>query len=143
MTGRTLAALLLLALLRPEAAGAGGSARAPPQQFLPLPSIAAAPLPAPLPPPTSSGVATAPPGGISPILLQPWGPAYAPAQPAAPAYPPVALPGPIDQQKLGSYRSWLENQERMIERGGTSPDSLLAREIRQQLLQLDQNRGGP
>jgi hypothetical protein len=141
MTGRTLAAALL-PLLLPAAAMAGGKVGAPPVQFLPRPAIAASP-PAPLPPPTSSAVATTPPGGISPILLQPWGPAYAPAQPTAPAYPPVALPGPIDQQKLGSYRSWLENQERMIERGGTSPDSLLAREIRQQLLQLDQKGGGP
>lgn len=131
---------LLLLALSAEAASAAGAAR-PPIQLLPLPTVTAAPLPAPLPPPTNPGFAPAPENGISPLLLQP-GPAFPlPRSEPSTAYPPPSLPGPIDQQKLTSYRMWLQGQERLLERGG-GPDAILGREIRQQLLQLDQS-GSP
>jgi hypothetical protein len=112
------------------------SARALPQ-LLPVPAIAAPPVPAPVPPPINPGAAAAPPAGISPFLLQP-GPAFALPRQASPP-PSPTFPAPIDQQKISSYSLWLRGQQRLLDRGGVSPDDLLAREIQQQLLQLDQS----
>jgi hypothetical protein len=138
------AGLALLLMLNAAAGGAGGAGGAPvraPEQLLPLPAIAAAPVPAPMPPSVNSGVAAAPSDGLSPLLLQP-GPAFVLPQPANPAYPPPSLPGPIDQQKISTYRSWLLGQQRLRQRGG-NPDDYLGREIQQQLLQLEQPAGSP
>jgi hypothetical protein len=126
--------LVLLSLML---SAAGASAR-PVQQLLPRPKIAAPPVPAPLLPPTSPRAAAAPPQGISPLLLQP-GPVFALPQRASPSSPPPTFPAPIDQEKIGSYKTWLSGQLRLLERGGVSPDDLLFREIQQQLLQLDQS----
>jgi hypothetical protein len=99
-------------------------------------------MPPPINPGAAPGTAAGPPDGISPLLLQP-GPAFALPQQASPAYPPEPLPGPIDQQKIDSYRTWLEGQQRLFERRGGSANDLLGREIQQQLLQLEQSGGSP
>jgi hypothetical protein len=139
VTAKAASCALLLVLSTAAARAAGPPTRVP-EQLLPLPPIAAAPLPAPLPPPINPGFAAAPSDGISPLLLQP-GPAFPLPQQASPAYPPLPLPGPIDQQKISSYRIWLQGQRRLLERGGSS-DDYLGRQIEQQLLQLEEP-GGP
>jgi len=120
--------------------GAAGAAARPVQQLLPLPAITARPVPAPLRPPTSPGAAAAPPQGISPLLLAPGSVSLLP-QPARPSSPPPILPAPIDQQKIMSYGNWLSGQLRLFERSGVSPADPVAREIQQQLLQLEQSGG--
>jgi hypothetical protein len=131
----------LLFLLSAAAAKAGGPPARVPVQLLPLPAIAAPPVPAPLPPPINPGVAAASPVTISPLLLQP-GPPFLLPQQASPPSPPALLPAPIDQQKVTSYRIWLHGQQRLLERSGGSPDDYLGRQIQQQL-QLDQPGGTP
>jgi hypothetical protein len=116
------------------ACAAEPSARSP-VQLLPLPGIAVRPVPAPLPPPTNPGFAAAPSAGISPLLLQPE-PAFLPPQPAAPRYPPLSPLAPIDQQKISSYRLWIEGQQRLLQ-GGGGTEGYLGREIERQLLQVD------
>jgi hypothetical protein len=125
-----LAALLLML------SAAGASARVL-QQLLPLPAIAPPRVGAPLPPPTNPGTASAPPQGISPLLLQP-GPLFTQPQRAAQPSPPT-LPAPIDQQKNSSYEMWLSGQLRLLERSGESPADPLFRELQQHLLQLEQS----
>jgi hypothetical protein len=132
---------LALGLAVSLALGAAGSPAKMPQQLLPLPAITAPPVPAPLPPPTNPGVAAAPRDGISPLLLQP-GPANPLPQPARRARSAPSGPDPIDQQKMGSYRSWLRDRQRLLQRGGAAED-YLGREIQQQLLQLDQSGNNP
>jgi hypothetical protein len=132
VTAKTLGFASLLLVL----SAAGASAR-PLPQLLPVPAIAAPQIPAPVPPPINPGATAAPPAGISPFLLQP-GPAFALPRQASPP-PSPTFPAPIDQQKISSYSLWLRGQQRLLERGGVSPDDLLAREIQQQLLQLDQS----
>jgi hypothetical protein len=126
--------LLVLGAVAAKAAGAPV-----PMQQLPLPEIMARPTPLPMPPPTSPSAPTIPNSGISPLLLEP-GPVYV-FPPNSPPPAPPAPPGPIDQQKVSSYRMWLEGQQRLIQRSGGNPADLLGREIQQQLLQLDQPGG--
>jgi hypothetical protein len=122
--------------------GAAGASARPIEQLLPLPAIAAPPIPAPMPPPINPGTAPAPQSGISPLLLQPGAaPFLALPQRASPSAPPPTLSAPIDQQKIGSYQMWLSGQLRLLERSGVSPDDLLFREIQQQLLRLEQPGG--
>jgi hypothetical protein len=118
---------------------AGASAR-PVQQLLPLPAITAPPVPAPLRPPTNPGAAAAPPQRISPLLLQ-SGPLFALPQRAGPSSLPPTLPAPIDQQKTTSYKMWLSGRLRLFERSGVSPADPVARELQQQLLQLEEAGG--
>jgi hypothetical protein len=132
------AGCLLLAVLG-ALAGTGAAASAAPSgpvQLLPLPSPAPPSIPAPLPPPINPGYAAAPPNGLSPLLTQP-GPVYELPAPASPSYPPLQLPGPVDQQKMQSYRNELHGQQRQLERAGVSPGSERSREIEQQLNQPD------
>ncbi len=128
----SLAALLILS-------AAGASAR-PVEQLLPLPAIAAPPVPAPLPPPINPGAPAAPPQGISPLLLQ-SGPVFTEPPRTSQPSPPPTLSAPIDQQKTVSYEMWLSGQLRLFERSGTSPADPLFRELQQQLLQLEQSGG--
>ncbi len=95
----------------------------------PAPAPAA---PAPLPPPINPGYAATPSNGLSPLLTEP-GPFYQLSQPPSPAYPPPQLPGPIDQQKMQSYRNDLRGQQWQLQSQGVSPDSTRSREIEQQL----------
>jgi hypothetical protein len=126
-------------MLNAAAAWAGGTSARVPVQMLPLPAITAAPTPAPLSPPTNPGVTAPPRDGISPLLLVP-GLVFQPP-PAEPLTPPASLSAPIDQQKTSSYQTWLEGQQRLLERGGVSAGDVLGREIQQQLLQLEQSGG--
>jgi hypothetical protein len=137
VTARAKGLVVLSLVLSAPAAVAGPPSRLT-GQLLPLPAIGAPPAPVLLPPPTNPGFAAAPPAGISPLLLQ-TGPAYIPPPRANPAFPPLALPAPIDEQKIGSYRSWLAGRQRLLQRGGAG--DYLSREIQQQLLQLDQSDG--
>jgi hypothetical protein len=133
------AASLVPLLLMLSAAGAPAR---PLEQLLPLPPIAAPPVPAPSPPPVNPGAPAAPPQGISPLLLQPGGPVFTQPRPLSqPAPPPLSAP--IDQQKTTSYQMWLAGQLRLLERSGQSPADPLYRELQQQLLQLDQSGGPP
>jgi hypothetical protein len=129
------AAGLLLAIFiasAPPAAAAAAIQTALPQ-FLPIPGPAPTPItPAPLPPPINPGYVAAPPNGLSPLLTQP-GPVYELPAPASPSYPAPQLPGPVDQQKMQSYRNDLLGQQWRLQRNGVSPSSLRSREIQQQL----------
>jgi hypothetical protein len=138
VTARAVGFVALSLALSSSAAAAGPPSRLS-EQLLPLPAIGAPPVPAPLPPPTNPGFAVAPSGGISPLLLQPGPAEPLPPPSGSPAYPSLSLPAPIDQQKIGSYRSWLLGQQRLLQRGGA--DDYLSRQIQQQLLQLDQSDG--
>ncbi len=129
----------LLLLLTPALAGAAlaaGPQGAKPgmiPEFVPGPVIAPPGPPAPLAPPINPGYVPAPPNGLSPILTQP-GPVIKLPSPPAPAYAaPPALPGPIDQQKLQSYRNSLIERQRRQEQDGVSPADQRAREVQQQL----------
>ena len=135
MTTKPVSLVLLLLML----SAAGASAR-PVQQLLPRPPIAAPPVPAPLSPPINPGAAPAPPRGISPLLLQ-SGPLFALPQRAGPSSLPPTLPAPIDQQKTTSYKMWLSGRLRLFERSGVSPADPVARELQQQLLQLEEAGG--
>jgi hypothetical protein len=136
----TAAGLALFLLLSAAAAKAAGPVARADEQLLPLPAIAATPVPAPMPPPINPGVPAAPVDGISPLLL---GPPFAlPPQPS-PSHPSPPLPAPIDQQKITSYRTWLLGQQRLFERNNGAADDVLGREIQQQLLQLDQSGAAP
>jgi hypothetical protein len=131
--------LLLASFAVLGAAVASAAQLGPSTQLLPqsLPAIAPPSAPAPLPPPINPGYAAAPPSGLSPLLTQP-GPVYELPAPANPSYPPQQLPGPIDQQKLQSYRNDLRGQQWQLERQGVGPGSnQSSREIQQQLNQPD------
>ncbi len=127
------AALLLPTLWAGDAAGA--QLHGP--VFLPPPAITAAPTPAPLAPPINPGPAPAPPPSLSPILTQP-GPVFMIPERAAPSYPQTQYPAPVDQQKLGTYRSGLEREQQRRDRAGVSPATRRSREIQQQLNQPGQ-----
>jgi hypothetical protein len=101
---------------------------------LPAPTVYAAPTPAPLAPPTNPGPAVAPPSGLSPLLTQP-GPVYQPLPQARSLNTPSATPGPLDQQKMQSYRNDLLGQRWQLDRQGVSPDNERYRELQQQLNQ--------
>jgi len=130
LTARTVG--FLLALLVALGAASASAAPSGPVQLLPLPSPALPPTLAPLPPPINPGYAAAPPNGLSPLLTQP-GPVYELPAPGGPIYPPPQLPGPIDQQKMQSYRNDLRGQQWQLERARISPGSERSREIEQQL----------
>jgi hypothetical protein len=99
---------------------------------MPPPTIYSAPTPAPLTPPINPGPAVVPPAGLSPLLTEP-GPVYPiPGRQGVP-YPALQLPGPVDQQKLRSYRNGLVDERRRLERSGVSPGSERSREVQQQL----------
>jgi len=128
---RLKAAGVLLALIgTATVAGAQTKAHVP----LPPSTIYSAPIPAPLVPPTNPGPAVAPSDGLSPLLTQP-GPVYRTPERANPSYPSAPTPGPLDQQKMQSYRNDLLGQRWQLERQGVSPDSERYREIQQQLNQ--------
>ena len=55
------------------------------------------------------------------------------ARPGKLVLPAAAIPGPIDQQKLQSYRNDLPSQQWLLQRQGVSPSSQYSREIQQQL----------
>jgi hypothetical protein len=131
--------LLLASFVALGAAVAAAAQLGPPTQLLPqsLPAIAPPSPPAPVPPPINPGYAATTPNGLSPLLTQP-GPVYELPAPASPSYPPQQLPGPIDRQKLQSYRNALKGQQWQLERQGVSPgSSQYSREIQQQLNQPD------
>jgi hypothetical protein len=131
---------LLLALFAATCASAASAAQlGPATQLLPQPGIMTPPMntPVPLAPPINPGYAAAPANGISPLLSQP-GPVYEFPAPVSPSYPPQQLPGPIDQQKLQSYRNDLRGQQWQLQRQGVGPGSTqYSREIQQQLNQPD------
>ncbi len=85
-----------------------------------------------MPPPINPGYAPTPPDGLSPLLTQP-GPVYELPQATSPSYPQPQLPGPIDQQKMQSYRNDLRSQQWQGQWQGVSPSSARSREIQQQL----------
>ena len=91
----------------------------------------------PQPPPTTGAPAPAlPPGSApSPILTRPGPVGRAPLGPH-PSYPAASFPGPLNQQKMQSYRTDLLTQQRRLEREGVSPASPRYRDIQQQLNQL-------
>jgi len=125
--------LSLLATIFGWAGTAGAAVQTAVPQLLPLPGPPPAPTtPAPLAPPINPGYVAAPPSGLSPILTQP-GPVYELPQPPNAPYPPPQLPGPIDQQKLQSYRNYLRAQQWQMQSQGISPATPRSREIQQQL----------
>jgi hypothetical protein len=146
-----LTALFLLAATSALSAGSG-AALVPganpagpvpiPGGLVPAPGAAppAAAAPAPLPPPVNPGYAPAAPSGLSPILTEPGPLIIAPQRPYAP-YSPLQLPGPIDEQKMQSYRNSLTDRLRQLERQGVSPADPRRREIQQQLNELPGNGG--
>jgi hypothetical protein len=101
---------------------------------LPPPTIYSAPTPAPIAPPINPGPAVVPPAGLSPLLTEP-GPIYPVPERQGVPYPAVRLPGPVDQQKLQSYRNGLVDEQRRLERSGVSPGSERSREVQRQLNQ--------
>jgi hypothetical protein len=120
-------------------ASAAAAAQPAPIQLLPQPGIVTPPAstPAPLAPPINPGYAAAPANGLSPLLTQP-GPVYELPAPANSRYPQQQLPGPIDQQKIQSYRNDLRSQQWQLQRQGVGPGSTeFSREIQQQLNQPD------
>ncbi len=122
---------IILATLVGVADAAAGQTTALPVPF-PPPVVYSVPTPAPLAPPINPGPTVVPPAGLSPLLTEP-GPIYPMPERTSPPYPPAPTPGPIDQQKMQSYRNDLLNQRQQLERSGVSPDSLRSREIQQQL----------
>jgi hypothetical protein len=131
---RWAAALALLAILAgsPRPADAVIQTALPQLLFVPTSPAPAPAAPAPLPPPINPGYAATPSNGLSPLLTEP-GPFYLLSQPPRPAYPPPQLPGPIDQQKIQSYRNDLRAQQWQLQSQGVSPDGTRSREIEQQL----------
>jgi len=130
---------LLLALFAALGASVASAAQPAPIQLLPQPGIVTPPAstPAPLAPPINPGYAAAPANGLSPILAQP-GPVYELPAPANASYPPQQLPGPIDQQKMQSYRNDLRSRQWQLQRQGVGPGSTeYSREIQWQLNQPD------
>ena len=92
--------------------------------------------PAPLAPPVSPAVPTAPSSSLSPILTQPSlaQRPYLPSGPTAAA--PVTI-APVDQQKMQSYRNDLIGQQRALESQGIGLGSEQYRAVQQQLNQLN------
>ena len=136
LTVRVGSLLLAVSVLGPDA---GRAAQPAPIQLLPQPGLAVPPVSAPVPlaPPINPGYAVAPANGLSPLLTQP-GPVYEIPAPANSSYPQQQFPGPIDQQKLQSYRNDLRSQQWQLQRQGIVPGSTrYSREIQQQLNQPD------
>ncbi|HEV2099163.1 MAG TPA: hypothetical protein VGR45_09585 [Stellaceae bacterium] len=134
LTARMGGRLLAVSILGPVTGWAAQPAPAP-IQLLPQPGLAVPPVspPAPLAPPINPGYAVAPANGLSPRLTQP-GPVYESPAPANVSYPPQQLPGPIDQQKLQSYRNDLRSRQWQLQRQGVAPSSTqYSRELQQQL----------
>lgn len=125
-------ALVTLAAVTGWAVPANALLATPLPQFLPSPAPAPPPSPAPLAPPINPGYAAAPADGLSPVLSQSV-PLYEMPQSAAPAYPAPQLPGPIDQQKLQTYRNSLVSQQWQLQSEGLSPSTTISREMLQQL----------
>jgi hypothetical protein len=97
--------------------------------------------PVPMLPPVNPGYAPTPPSGLSPILTEPGPLITAPQRPYAPN-PPPQLPGPIDEQKLQSYRNTLTDRLQQLEREGATPADPRRREIQRQLNELHTGNGG-
>jgi hypothetical protein len=108
--------------------------RGPVPQLLPPPKVYVAPTPTPQAPPTGAAPAPTPPAGLSPLLTQP-GLLFGPPERASGSPPPGAVPGPVDQQKMQSYRNDLINQRFQLDRQGVSPGNERYREIQRQLNQ--------
>ena len=108
--------------------------RGPMPQLLPSPKVYVAPTPTPQAPPIGAAPAPTPTNGLSPLLTQP-GPLFEPPERASASPSPGAVPGPIDQQKMQSYRNDLINQRFQLDRRGVSPGNERYREIQQQLNQ--------
>jgi hypothetical protein len=125
--------LVLAALLLAVPAFAAQKSPAPPPP--PIGATTAPNPPAPLAPPTGIAPAPTAPTTLSPILTQPGPLVAAPTVPPPGSLPPP-VPGPIDQQKVQTYRSDLEQQRRALEYEGVSPADPRVREIQQQLDQL-------
>jgi hypothetical protein len=68
------------------------------------------------------------------VLTQP-GPIYSTTPRTSPSYSSTPTRGPLDQQKLQSYRTDLLSQRWQLERQGVSPDNERYREIQRQLNQ--------
>jgi hypothetical protein len=135
LTRQAAAALtLLLAILigSPRPAHAVIQTALPQLLFTPTTPPPTPITPAPIPPPINPGYAATPSNGLSPLLTEP-GPFYQLSQPPSPAYPPPQLPGPIDQQKMQSYRNDLRAWQWQSQSQGVSPDSIRGREIWRQL----------
>lgn len=134
MTRRATAALtLLFAILIGSPRPAHAVIQTALPQLLFTPTTPPTPItPAPIPPPINPGYAATPSNGLSPLLTEP-GPFYQLSQPPSLAYPPPQLPGPIDQQKMQSYRNDLRAQQWQLQSQGVSPNSSGSREIEQQL----------
>ena len=130
---RLRAATVLSALIG-AASAAAAQANEPFRSPVSPRSVYVAPTPAPVAPPTSSSPAPAPSDGLSPLLTQP-GLLFEPPERARASPPPGAVPGPIDQQKMQSYRNDLINQRFQLDRQGVSPGTQRYREIQQQLNQ--------
>ena len=94
-------------------------------------AVRAQTTPMPVAPPVSPPVSQLPGSAPSPILTQP-ALVHQPFGTMAPV-PPPAVTAPIDQQKMGAYRSDLQSQQRALDRQGVSPGSPQYREIQQQL----------
>jgi hypothetical protein len=88
--------------------------------------------PMPVAPPVSPPVSQLPGSAPSPILTQPALVHQPFGGTTAPIAPPAAT-APIDQQKMGAYRSDLQSQQRALDRQGVSPGSQQYRDIQQQL----------
>jgi hypothetical protein len=124
--------LVTLAAIAGGAVSANALIETPLPQFLPIPAPAVPPSPAPLAPPINPGFAHAETSAPSPILTTP-GPLYELSQPSPPSYPAPQLPGPIEQQKLQTYRNSLVSQQWQLQSQGLSPSTTISREILQQL----------
>ena len=92
-------------------------------------------VPAPTPPPVSSGPPQPPGSSLSPILTQPWL-AQQPFR-LSPTAPAPSSSAPLDQQKMQSYRNDLIGQQRALEQQGVSPGADQYRTNQQQLNQLN------
>ena len=90
--------------------------------------------PMPVAPPVSPALPQLPLSAPSPILTKP-GLVHQPFGGTTAPLPPPAATAPIDQQKMGAYRSDLLSQQRALDRAGVSPGSPQYREIQQQLQQ--------
>ena len=130
---RLQAAGLLFGLISgANAAGVQSKSALPPPS--PPPTVYVVPTPTPHAPPIAAAPAPTPPNGLSPLLTEPRllfePPKRVSASPAR-----GAVPGPVDQQKMQSYRNDLVTQRFQLDRQGVSPDNRRYREIEQQLNQ--------
>jgi hypothetical protein len=126
------AGLLFVLISAANAAGVQSKSALPPPS--PPPTVYAAPTPTPQAPATGTAPAPTPPNGLSPLLTQPGLLVELPERASA-SPRPGAVPGPIDQQKMQSYRNDLINQRFLLDRQSVSPGTERYREIQQQLNQ--------